>query len=578
MKNEIAILGENEIFEEELSENFDFDDFEEKLQRQLEGELEGLEFLQRERELIGNPDNLGDVIKNVVWEQFINQVAVTAGKDFIKENNNLTLDLRKKAHIQDTENFAKGKIATHNAKINFQKRYDDWQNNFQRNEDGSIRMKKDPRTGEMKPVLRRIDKKKDPNGENYNFNFNPREQFDLNRPKGSVQENIDEVISVAEQLRDPAANAHLTKDELVDFDNSEKNLNPMDSAANQSKGDSTMTEFLDSEKDGKKPAERFNIDEEALRKKDAEAREEFEKRKKEGEERSIKAGKQSQREEAFRISGKVLRAAIMNLLAELIREIISKLIKWFKESHKNIESLIKNIKEAIYSFISRMKENLIKAGETAFTTITTAIIDPITGTLSKIWMLLKQGWRSFKEAVDYIRSPENKGKPIGMLMPEVGKIIIAGLTGVSAIVLGDAIEKGLMTVPTLNIQIPLLGSLANILGIFFGAVIAGIIGAIAINIIGKKVEKNQKIGNDEKQIDKKNEVLNIQHQILDVNGIKLENHKANIGKSIKERHIEAANIMKESLENIIENCKRDESIDSKFDYINKLTKEFGEGL
>ena len=27
MKNEIAILGENEIFEEELSENFDFDDF-----------------------------------------------------------------------------------------------------------------------------------------------------------------------------------------------------------------------------------------------------------------------------------------------------------------------------------------------------------------------------------------------------------------------------------------------------------------------------------------------------------------------------------------------------------------------
>jgi hypothetical protein len=61
---------------------------------------------------------------NVVWEQFMNQVAVTAGEDFINENRGLTLDLRNSAHIQTTERFDKGEIATHNDKINYKERYD----------------------------------------------------------------------------------------------------------------------------------------------------------------------------------------------------------------------------------------------------------------------------------------------------------------------------------------------------------------------------------------------------------------------------------------------------------------------
>ena len=109
----------------------------------------------------------------------------------------------------------------------------------------------------------------------------------------------------------------------------------MDSAANQSKGDSTMSEFLDSERDGKKAAERFNIDGEELRKKDAEAREEYEKQKKEAEKKSIEAGKKSRKEEAFRIGEKAFRAVLMQLLAELVREIIAKLVKWFKSSKKS---------------------------------------------------------------------------------------------------------------------------------------------------------------------------------------------------------------------------------------------------
>lgn len=175
-KNEKAVLNEQDVLTEELPEAFDFDELEAKLQDQLEEELSDLEFLQEEREKISNPDALGETIKNVVWEQFINQIATTAGEDFIKENHGLNLDLRKEAHIQTTENFAEGKIATHNTEINYQERYDTWQSNFQRNEDGSIRTKVDNRTGEEKAVLRVQDKKKDPNGENYNTNYQVQER------------------------------------------------------------------------------------------------------------------------------------------------------------------------------------------------------------------------------------------------------------------------------------------------------------------------------------------------------------------------------------------------------------------
>ena len=40
--------------------------------------------------------------------------------------------MRNEAHIQTTENFANGNIATHNTKIDYKERYDNWQSNFQK--------------------------------------------------------------------------------------------------------------------------------------------------------------------------------------------------------------------------------------------------------------------------------------------------------------------------------------------------------------------------------------------------------------------------------------------------------------
>lgn len=566
MAKENAVLDKKEQMNENLTESFDFDELEEKLQSQLEEELAGMQFLAEEKEKIGSSDNLGNVIMDVVWEQFLNQVAVTAGEDFIKENRGLHLDLRKEAHIQTTENFAEGKIATHNTEIDYQQRYDDWQSNFMKDENGNV-VTHQTRSGKEQATLVK----------------GARKPFDDERKKrglvGSAEKgtDMDETVSVAEIIRDPAANAHMTQEERIEFDLSEKNLNEMDSRWNRSKGDTPTNEWLDNpNSSGQKPNEIFDIsaeDEAKLRQKDAEAREEYEKQKKEAEQKSIEAGKKSRKEEAFRIGGKALRAVLMQLLAELVRVIIAKLVKWFKSSKKTLDTLLDSLKEAIHSFIGKMKQHLINAGNTLFTTVATAIIGPIIGTIRKVWIMLKQGWSSLKNAIAYIKDPANKGKPIGRLMMEVGKIVIASMTGIGAMMLGEVIEKGLMTIPIFAVEIPLLGSLANILGIFFGAVVAGIIGAIAINIIEKQIEKSMKRENVDAQITKGNEILRTQHQLQAVNEAKLDHTKSTAAQNIHERHSAAVNMMADSVENIRKNCATDESVDDAFDDIDKLFDE-----
>lgn len=538
--NEMALFSDNESVD-----SFDFDDLEERLQSQLDEELSELDFLETEKEKIGSLDNLGETIKNVVWEQFVNQIATTAGEDFIKENNGLTLDLRKEAHIQTTENFEKGKIATHNTEIDYQERHDEWQSNFKKDKSGKVITKTDNRTGKEKEVLVK----------------GARAPFDKDRPKGSATIDMDHTVAAAEIIRDPAANAHMTKEEQINFANSEKNLNPLDSSANRSKGDSTTEEWLNSERDGQKPAERFNINEEELMEQDRVAREEYEKLKAEGEKRSIDAGKKSQKEEAKRIGGKAVRAVVMRLLAEFVKEVIAKLVKWFKSAGKKLETLLSSLKEAISSFVSKLKTHLLNAADTLITTIATAIIGPVIGTIKKVWTLLKQGWKSLKEAIAYIKSPESKGKPISLLILEVGKIVMAGLSAVGAIVLGEVIEKGLMAIPILAIEIPLIGSLANILGIFLGAVVAGIIGAIAINLIQKAIEKKKKSDAQAAIIEKSNQIIAKQHQIQIVSEALLERDKENTQSNISGRHQEAASIMKDAYGNIMEDFVDDFSED-----------------
>lgn len=517
------------------AEDMDFAQLESQLEAEIDSQMEDLKVLEEEHDKIGNPATIGETVKNVVWEQFINQVGVIAGEDFIRENRGLTLDLRDSAHIQTTENFEKGKIATHNDKIDYQKRYDDWQANFQRNEDGSIKMERARITGEQQAKLK----------------YGARQY--LNGPSGSASMHNDHTISAAEIIRDSEANAHLSREEQHDFATGSINYKPLDSSANESKGDARMEDWLNHERNGQRPAERFNINEDELKKRDAEARTEYERVKKEGEKRSIETGKKSQREEAFRISGKALRSVIMGLLASLVKDIIQKLVAWFRSSKRSLSTFIDSVKLAIKSFLSNMKTHLLNAGNTLITTIFTAIFGPVIGMIKKAWIFLKQGYKSVKEAIEFFKNPANKNMPFSIKMMEVGKIIVTGATAGGAILLGETIEKGLMTIPVFAFQIPLLGSLASLLGMFFGALISGLIGALALNLIDKMIAKKQRSINQSQQINKKNDIINSQEQILVVTAAQAANDKKDTAQNVMNRHQEANYIIEKSTSSVDEN-------------------------
>lgn len=517
------------------AEDMDFAQLESQLETEIDSQMEDLKVLEEEHDKIGNPATIGETVKNVVWEQFINQVGVIAGEDFIRENRGLTLDLRDSAHIQTTENFEKGKIATHNDKIDYQKRYDDWQANFQRNEDGSIKMERARITGEQQAKLK-----------------SGARQY-LNGPSGSASMHNDHTISAAEIIRDPEANAHLSREEQHDFATGSINYKPLDSSANESKGDARMEDWLNHERNGQRPAERFNINEDELKKRDAEARTEYERVKKEGEKRSIETGKKSQREEAFRIGGKALRSVIMGLLASLIKDIIQKLVAWFRSGKRSLSTFINSVKLAIKSFLSNLKTHLLNAGNTLITTIFTAIFGPVIGMIKKAWIFLKQGYKSVKEAIEFFKNPANKNMPFSIKMMEVGKIIVTGATAGGAILLGETIEKGLMTIPVFAFQIPMLGSLASLLGMFFGALISGLIGALALNLIDKMIAKKQRSINLSQQINKKNDIINSQEQILVVTAAQAANAKKDTAQNVMNRHQEASDIIEKSTSSVDEN-------------------------
>lgn len=524
------------------AEDMDFAQLESQLEAELDSQMEDLKVLEEEHDKIGNPATIGETVKNVVWEQFINQVGVIAGEDFIRENRGLTLDLRDSAHIQTTENFEKGKIATHNDKIDYQKRYDDWQANFQHDENGDVKTHQ-TRTGKQEATL--------VNG--------ARKPFDEGRPTGSVERgtDMDHTVSAGEIIRDPAANAHLSKEEQIAFANSEANLNEMNAGQNRSKGDKSMTDWLDNpNKNGQKPDEIFDINEEQkekYREKDKEARTEYERVKKEGEKRSIETGKKSQREEAFRIGGKALRSVIVGLLASLIKDIIQKLVAWFRSGKRSLSTFIDSVKLAIKSFLSNLKTHLLNAGNTLITTIFTAIFGPVIGMIKKAWIFLKQGYQSVKEAIEFFKNPANKNMPFSIKMMEVGKIIVTGATAGGAILLGETIEKGLMTIPVFAFQIPLLGSLASLLGMFFGALISGLIGALALNLIDKMIAKKQRSINQSQQINKKNDIINSQEQILVVTAAHAANDKKDTVQNVMNRHQEANDIIEKSTSSVDEN-------------------------
>lgn len=563
----------NATFDEVEDESIDFDGLEAQLENELEEKISELQFLESEREQIGNPDALGSTIKNVVWEQFLNQIAVTAGEDFIEANRGLTLDLRTKAHIQSVEGFEQQEYAKHNTYVDYADRGEEYRSSFYTdpNNKPPAKQKQEQRYNEKTTVWETFD----PVDGEWKKALKPdyREPYEEDRRKdrknkfGSKTVNKDHQVADATIARDAEAGAYMTIDEKVAAANSDDNLYDLDSAANQSKLDHDGKKWVKHERTGKKGkgqtnGEYFGIDEEEYIEQDKKAKDAYEEKKKKKRDEEVALGKKSQKEEAFRIGGKALRAVVMQLLAELVKEIIGKLVKWFKDKNKSFNSLIESIKTAIKSFVGKLKKHMVNAANTLITTIATAIIGPVVETIKKVWMMLKQGWKALKDAVAVLKNPANQNMPMSLKVLEVGKVLMGGLSGIGAIVLGEVIEDGLMTVvPALAVEIPLIGSLANIIGIFMGAVVAGIIGAIVINLLDSATAKKRRELSVENQVDKGNEILKTQRELRDVAVTKTERKKKQATETIKERHIEVGEIIKESVSEIFNEETKDHKID-----------------
>ena len=534
---------------------------ENSLENNLKDLIKDIEKIDLDREKLQNNEYLQESIENIVWEQVQLQLATQIGDEFIKENNGQTLDLRKEAHIQTAENFEKGKLATHNRDVNFQERYDTWQNNFVKDDLGNIQTHS-TRSGKIVNTLTK----------------EARKPFDTGRPTGSKEKGtqMDHTVSAGEIIRDPKANAFLTKEEQIAFANSKANLNEIRSEVNQAKGDLSTSELFDNPNSkGQYAREVHNIsskEEKQLREKDKEARTEYDRVRDEAEKRAIKSGKKSRRDEALKISGKALKAALLQLLSEFLRKLISKFISWLKDTERNLSTFIDKIKEAIISFVNNLANHVLNVGKSVVTMIASAIVGPVINTVLKAWTFIHQGWKSLKKAIDYINNPENKDKSLDIMMLEVGKIIVAGLTATGAIVVGEVLGASLtVSFPVLAISIPLLGTIGSVIGTFMGATLSGIIGAFVLKMIDQQIVNKQISELNSKKIDQNNEMLVIQDQLLDVKSIKLQVEKDSVINTIKERHDMAASMMKEKLSDIFAESTRDDKSD--FDEIDTLLQE-----
>lgn len=383
---------------EELYNDIDLQDVESLLSKQLESEFAELSFLEEERKNIGNLDNLGEVVRDVVWEQLMNHIDATVGGDFAERN-----------------------IASRNDKIDYQRRYDNGQSNVQGNEYGSIKTNAGGR---------------------------------------------------------------------------------------------------------KKP---------------------------------LKTGKQSPKEEVFKISGKALKTVVISLLRGFLREVTREFDRWLRKDDKNIVTLLKSIKHAIINFARKLRMHLTNAGIAGIETIARAIGGPIVRTVKKFINTFKRGIKMQREVSSLIKKLENRENPDGVLLLEIGKIVITGASVFGTLTLSEIIEKSLMAIPAFAFEIPLLGTLSNLVGLLLGALIAGIIGAILVHLINRLIAKKRKAKNAIDIIEKKNKILTMQEAEKADAAERVKKSKETASADIKERHALLKMQMEEAFEIVAKDSDNDET-------------------
>lgn len=529
MAKENAVLSENETLEEELTESFDLNELEEKLQNELGKELSDLEFLKEEKDKIGNPDALGKVVMDEVWRQFTNQVG-------LEVTNETLIQKYDKEHPETYKEV--GKTVMQDPKY----------------KDANKAMKEKQKAGNLKDEYTGKDL-----GQNDSANLDhvvARKELYENkrRRQANIQTedlaNKDENLKPTNESLNKSKNAKSVDDYLRTQEERKKSLIEQNAKANKKIDESNMSDLEKQkakEKNNKRLQDKLDADAELMKKADKEARKAINKDIYKGvaKETAKKAGKDA------------LKVMAIQALSSMLKEIINALIRFFKSTTKSIKTFLDEMKKAVKNFFFQISNFLQAGANSVVGTIVTEIFGPVVSMFKKLASFIKQGISSFIEAIQYLTNKENANKPFSIKVLEVGKIITAGIMAGGALVLGEVFEKLLMSVPFMAIEIPLFGSLANIFGIFFAAILCGVVGAIIMNLLDKAIANKSRKLVTENQVIKGNEVLSTQHKIKIVNEIQLEDDKANVQTNISGRHQEAGEIMRDSFGNIMEDFVSD---------------------
>ena len=480
MENELLVLNTEEVNE---SENLNYDELEELLEQQFTMEFSNLEKLELECKEISSPDKLGDVILDEIWSQFANQIGLDMTSDTLLKQYN--------------DKHTNGYTKEEGSKIMKDKRYTDANNAMkERQKNGNL---KDEYTGKTIKI--------------------------------NEKANLDHVIPRKQIFENPWRK--IADIETSDLANKSENLAGTNESLNKSKGAKSNSEYIKNrearEKNLKEQVERANKKIDKMNISDAEKRNlKAENNKKLNDKlaadskKMLKAEKSAKKamykpiakKAAVRMANKAgkdaVKAMFVAALFGMLKEIMNALVRFFKSKKRSFDTFLDEMKNALHSFFGKIRD-FIKVGVDSFVgSIVGEIIGAFAEKLRKLPNLVKQLFGSIRESISYLSNPENQSHSTAIKIAHVSKIITSALLGVGAMFLGEYFEQFLNKIPGMTFEIKLLGTIANILGMFFASLLTGILGAIIINGLDGFISRQLQDENKKQQADKKNELLRIQ--------------------------------------------------------------------
>lgn len=480
MENELLVLNTEEVNE---SENLNYDELEELLEQQFTMEFSNLEKLEVDCKEISSPDKLGDVILDEIWNQFGNQIGL-----------DMTSDTLLKQYNEKNPNGYTKEIADQIVK---DKRYTD----------ANKAMKHKQKLGNLK------------------------DEYTGKTLKVNEKANLDHVVARKQIFENPWRK--IADIETADLANKSENLAATNESLNKSKGAKSNSEYIKNrelrEKELRNQVQRANEKIDKMNISDAEKRNlkaENNKRLNDklaaDSKKMLKAEKTAKKainkdiakKASVRMANKAgkdaIKAMFVAALFGMLKEIMNALVRYFKAKKQSFDTFMEEMKKALHSFFGKIKD-FIKVGVDSFVgSIVGEIIGAFNQKLQKLPNLIKQLFGSIRESISYLSNPENQTHSTAIKIAHISKIITSGLVAVGAMFLGEYFEQFLNKIPGMTFEIKLLGTIANILGMFFASLLTGILGVIIINGLDQFISKKLIEENQKKQANKKNELLRIQ--------------------------------------------------------------------